>query len=162
MGWLGYRVWLIGDLKRRRYDIFLQLVTLLDRRCEIIERLSVLVAQQIKSEQLISRQIKDTSIRIRQERKHIHKRLSSEEEFSRQIGLLIKVIQTYISLRGNPGIMQEEILLAEVEERITTDILLFNTVTRQYNRTIGCLEMRLFAPIVRLRLLGCYVLIRGE
>lgn len=158
----GYWMWLVKDLKHRRHRAFCQLLTYLDERCQVVERLTDLVAQQIKSEQIMCKKMKELCAKTQQERKHIRKRLSLEVQFSRQIGVLVKIIQTYVSLRSNQKIMREEILLAEVEEKISSDMLLFNTLTQRYNQEIERTVMRPFAFFMKFKRYTGYSLVREE
>ena len=158
----GYWMWLVKGLKRRRYRAFVQLLTYLDARCEVVGQLATLVEQQVKSEQAFCQKIKTLCLKTTQEKKKVRKRLSKEVELSKQIMELVKKIQTYVSLRTHTKIMQAEIHLADIEEKIASDMLLFNTLTERYNREVELLAMRPFAAMLKFRKHRHYPVVREE
>lgn len=158
----GYWVWLVKALKQQRHKAFLRLIPVLDERIQVVSQLIDLIQQHIKSEQSFCVKNKALGQKIKEERNKIKRRLTLEAKLSHAVLQLVKIIQRYSSLRANPKVMQAQIALAEIEERIASDVLLFNTLTERYNKEIEIAVMKPFASLLKFRKHKEYNVIKEE
>jgi hypothetical protein len=159
---VGYWMWLVKGLTHKRYRAFLRLIPVLDERLKIAKQLSELINQQIKAEKALCMKITSLCDKISPERQKVRRRLVLEAQLTKYLAQLVKAIQHYTSVRTNSKIMQVQIALAEIEERIASDMLLFNTLTERYNNEVEITVMRPFAALLKLRRQKEYYVLEEE